>query len=80
MDAAFFGFDRLSPLGLLEAACGRPSKGRFAMLRTLSVPFSVVMAALIFAPSVIAMPPDQCARWCSGRSDYYSCVADCLHG
>jgi hypothetical protein len=50
------------------------------MLRKLSVPFSVVMAALIFAPPAIAMPPDQCARWCSGRSDYYSCVANCLIG
>jgi hypothetical protein len=50
------------------------------MLRKLSVPFSVVMAALIFAPPAIAMPPDQCARWCSGRSDYYSCVANCVIG
>jgi hypothetical protein len=31
------------------------------MLRKLSVPFTVVMAALILAPPVIAMPPDQCA-------------------
>lgn len=50
------------------------------MLRKLAVPLSVVMAALIFSPLAIAMPPDQCPRWCSGRSDYYECLADCLRG
>ena len=43
------------------------AEGRSAMLRKLSVPFTVVMAALILAPPVIATN----ARWCSGRSDYY---------
>lgn len=48
------------------------------MLAKLAVPLSVALATLAFAPLAVAMPPDQCPRWCSGRSDYYECVADCI--
>jgi hypothetical protein len=50
------------------------------MWSKFAVPFAVFMAALIFAPLAVAMPADECARWCSGRSDYNSCLMDCLYG
>ena len=50
------------------------------MLGKFGVLISVVMAALISAPTAVAMPPDQCARWRSGRSDYQYCMANCLQG
>jgi hypothetical protein len=50
------------------------------MLRRLAVPFSVAIAALIFAAPVVAMPPDECPRWCAGQSgsDWQRCMRHCL--
>jgi hypothetical protein len=48
------------------------------VLRRLCVPFVTIVAAIVLAAPAVAMPADQCARWCSGRSDYQRCMSSCL--
>jgi hypothetical protein len=48
------------------------------MIRRLTVALSVVVALLVFAPVAVAMPKNECARMCSDRRDYKSCVVECL--
>jgi hypothetical protein len=44
----------------------------------LCVPFVTAVAAIIVAAPAVAMPADQCARLCSGHSDYQRCMSSCL--
>jgi hypothetical protein len=48
------------------------------VLPRLCVPFVAAVAAIVLAAPAVAMPADQCARLCSGHSDYQRCMSSCL--
>jgi hypothetical protein len=48
------------------------------VLPRFCVPFVTAVAAIIVAAPAVSIPADQCARWCSGRSDYQRCMSSCL--
>lgn len=63
-----------------ETMSGSTAVSGVTMFVKLNVAFSIIAVSLVLAPQAVAIPADQCTRWCSGSADYQACMENCLHG